>query len=64
MIDPTLEHLMSKIEEQRKNMIESLGDGVAKTYDEYRYAAGVVRGLLIVQSLIADLAKTMETFDD
>ena len=55
---------MKQIEDQRKNMIESLGDGVAKTYDEYRYAAGVVRGLLIAQSLIADLAKNMETFDD
>ena len=63
-MNDTLELLMSKIEDQRKNMIESLGDGVAKTYDEYRYAAGVVRGLLIVQSIIADLAKTMENFDD
>ena len=63
-MNDTLELLMSRIEDQRKNMIESLGDGVAKTYDEYRYAAGVVRGLLIVQSLIADLAKNMENFDD
>jgi hypothetical protein len=64
MMDSTLEHLMSQIEEQRKNMIESIGEGAAKTFDDYRYAAGVVRGLLIAQSLVADLAKNMENFDD
>lgn len=64
MMDPTLEHLMEQIEERRKAIIESLGDGVAKSYDEYRYTAGMVRGLLTAQSLIADLAKNMENFDD
>lgn len=64
MMDSTLEHLMEQIEERRKAIIESLGDGAAKSYDEYRYTAGMVRGLLTAQSLIADLAKTMENFDD
>ena len=64
MMDPTLEHLMEQIEERRKAIIESLGDGVAKTYEEYRYAAGTVRGLLTVQALIIDLAKNMENFDE
>jgi hypothetical protein len=64
MIDQTLELLMSQIEERRKQIIESLGDGSAKTFEEYRYAAGMVRGLLTTQSLIADLAKRMESMDD
>lgn len=63
-MNDTLEYLMAQIEERRKAIIESLGDGVAKSYDEYRYTAGMVRGLLTVQSLIADLAKKMETFDE
>lgn len=63
-MNESLEYLMSQIEERRKQIIESLGDGVAKSYDEYRYTAGMVRGLLTAQSLIADLAKTMENFDD
>lgn len=63
-MNDTLEYLMSQIEDRRKAIIESLGDGAAKSYDEYRYSAGMVRGLLTVQSLIADLAKRMETFDD
>lgn len=64
MIDQTLELLMSQIEEKRKQMIESLGDGVAKDYASYKEAAGYIRGLLTVQSMIADLAKRMETDDD
>ena len=60
----TLELLMSQIEERRNAIIESLGDGAAKDFGAYQQAVGVVRGLLTAQSLIADLAKTMETFDD
>lgn len=64
MMDSTLEHLMEQIEERRKAIVESLGDGNAQSYEEYRYSAGMVRGLLTAQSLITDLAKTMEEFDD
>lgn len=63
-MNETLEFLMSEIEERRKAIIESLGDGAAKTFDEYRYTAGMVRGLLTAQSLIADLAKRMENSDE
>lgn len=63
-MNDTLEYLMEQIEERRKQIIESLGDGAAKSYEEYRYTAGMVRGLLTAQSLIADLAKKMENFDD
>jgi hypothetical protein len=64
MMDETLEHLMSQIEERRKALIESLGDGSAKDFGSYQHAVGMVRGLLTAQSLIADLAKNMEKFDD
>ena len=63
-MNDTLELLMAQIEERRKAIIEGLGDGAAKSFDEYRYTAGMVRGLLTAQSLIADLAKNMENFDD
>lgn len=63
-MDQTLELLMSQIEERRKAIIESLGDGSAKTLEEYKQAVGMVRGLLTAQSLIADLAKTMENYDE
>lgn len=63
-MDDTLEYLMAQIEERRKGMIESMGDGAPKTFEEYKYAVGFVRGLLTAQSIIADLAKRMENSDE
>jgi hypothetical protein len=63
-MNDSLELLMSQIEERRKQMLESLGDGAAKDFASYQNAAGFIRGLLTVQGMIADLAKRMETFDE
>lgn len=63
-MDQTLELLMSQIEERRTAIIESLGDGAAKDFASYQNAAGMVRGLLTAQSLIADLAKNMENYNE
>jgi hypothetical protein len=63
-MNETLELLMEQIEERRKAIIESIGDGAAKDYASYKEAAGVVRGLLTAQSIIIDLAKRLETLDE
>jgi hypothetical protein len=63
-MDSTLELLISQLEEQRISIIESLGDGSAKDFGAYQQAVGMVRGLLTAQSLISDLAKKMENFDE
>jgi hypothetical protein len=63
-MNDSLELLMSQIEERRKQMLESLGDGAAKDFASYQNAAGFIRGLLTVQGMISDLAKRMETFDE
>lgn len=62
-MDP-LELLLEQIEERRKDIIESLGDGAAKDYAAYQNAVGVVRGLLTAQSLIAALQKNLEESDE
>lgn len=59
-----LEYLSDQIEEQRKSIVESLGDGAAKDYASYQLSVGVVRGLLIAQNLIATLQKNMENSDE
>ena len=42
-MDPTLELLMSQIEDRRKQMLEGLGDGAAKDFASYQHAAGYIR---------------------
>lgn len=63
-MNESLEYLMSQIEERRKAIIESLGDGAAKDFGAYQQSVGMVRGLLTAQSLIADLAKKMENYNE
>jgi hypothetical protein len=63
-MNESLEYLIEQIEEQRKAIIESLGDGAAKDFGAYQQSVGMVRGLLTAQSLIADLAKKMENYNE
>jgi hypothetical protein len=64
MIDGTLGILWNQLEDQRKLKIENLADGSAKDFAQYQNTVGTVRGLLIAQSLIQDLAKNMEMDDE
>ena len=59
-----LEHLNSKLEERRKDLVEFLGDGGAKSYDHYKEVCGVIRGLLTAQSEIGDLVRKVKDYDN
>lgn len=63
-MDSTLKLLAEKLEDERKIILENLGDGVATDFAHYQNSAGIVRGLMIAQRHIADLAKHMENDDD
>lgn len=63
-MDQTLELLLSRIDDQRKQTILGLGDGAAKDYASYTNMVGYIRGLSVAESLIKDLAQKMETYDD
>ena len=64
MLESTLKLLTEKLEEERRNILENLGDGVATDFAHYQHSAGIVRGLMIAQRHIADLAKNMEMDDE
>lgn len=59
-----LEHLNSKLEERRKELVENLADGVAKDYPAYKELCGVIRGLLTAQSEINDLVRKFKEYDN
>ena len=58
------EYLNSKLEERRKDLVEFLGDGGAKSYDHYKEVCGIIRGLLTAQSEIGDLVRKMKDYDN
>lgn len=64
MLDGTLKVLAEKLEDERRVILENLGDGVATDFAHYQNSAGIVRGLMIAQRHIADLAKNMEDDDE
>jgi hypothetical protein len=59
-----LEHLAKKIHEDRLRMIEDLGEGKAKDHAEYKFSCGVVRGLLMANNHILELAERLDKADE
>ena len=59
-----LEHLAKKLQEDRLRMVEVLGEGKAKDHAEYKFACGVVRGLLMANNHILELVERLEKADE
>lgn len=58
------ELLITKIQERIKNVEESLNNGSAKDYAEYRDMCGVIRGLRTAQMEVEDLASRLKESED
>jgi hypothetical protein len=63
-MDQTLEYLLSKLQEERIAKGEAMADGALQSYEDYKYVTGVIRGLLIAEGLIKDLADRMENSNE
>ena len=63
-MDSTLELLLSRIDDQRRQVLINLGDGAAKDFASYTNMTGYIRGLSVAESIIKDLAQRTETFED
>lgn len=59
-----LKYLANKIQEERRVIESDMAMGSAKTYDDYRYAAGIYRGLLIANNLIMETSERMDSDDE
>lgn len=56
--------LNSDLEERIKQITESLADGTAKDFAEYRYMCGTIRGLSFAQAAIQDLVRRLREIND
>lgn len=59
-----LKYLSSKYQEEITVLSDDLARGTAKDHGEYKYACGIIRGLMIANAQIADTAQRMENDDD
>lgn len=64
MDDKILMLLTAKVEERREQLIQSMADGSAKDYAEYRYMCGTIRGLSFAHSEIQDLVRRIKEYND
>ena len=55
---------MSRIADRRKTIEVGLVDGASKDYAQYQHSVGFIQGLATAESILKDLAKNMETYDD
>lgn len=64
MSDDLLKYLSSKVQSEINVISDDLARGTAKDHGEYKYACGIVRGLMIANSIFADTAQRMEQDDE
>lgn len=62
--DQAFKYLLTDLREKEKTLLESLGGGAANDYPAYREMCGQIRGLLYAQSLISDLVRKIERYED
>lgn len=59
-----IEYLHSKLDEKHDQLVHAVAKGDAKTYEEYRFLVGQIRGILTAKQTVTDLATLMETQND
>jgi hypothetical protein len=63
-MDKVIEVVLKELRSRRVQLSEAVSSGSAKSYDEYRYMCGEIRGLTNVEMYLLDLAKNLESFDE
>ena len=64
MSNDLLKYISGKVQEEISVMSNDLSLGGAKDHGEYKYACGIIRGLMIANSILADTAQRMENDDE
>ena len=55
-----LKHLSNKMQEEIKVISDDLALGKAKDFGDYKHAVGMLRGLMVANSIIAETAERYE----
>lgn len=58
-----LKYLSNKVQEETKVIIDDLALGKAKDHGEYKHSAGIIRGLMLANAIIADMAERYEEIE-
>jgi hypothetical protein len=64
MTSELLTYLSKKVQDEIDVISGDLARGTAKDHGDYKYACGIIRGLMISNGFIAETAQRMEQDDD
>lgn len=64
MSNEVLKYLSDKIREERTHLAEDMSLGKAKDFGDYKYACGIIRGLLLANNMVIETAERLENSDD
>jgi len=59
-----IEAAIKELRERRSQLSDAIANRSARTFDEYQFMCGEIRGLTAVEIYLIDLAKRMEHEDD
>lgn len=59
-----LKYLSSKLNDEIAHMSDDLARGGAKDHGEYKWACGIIRGLTMANTILAETAQKLENDDD
>lgn len=59
-----LKHVANKLNAEIEHLKEDAILGKAKDYGDYKWACGIVRGLMMANSIIADTVQRVENDDE
>jgi len=60
MSSDLLKYLSSKIQEEIDVLKNDMAMGKAKDFGDYKYAAGIVRGLVLANTILAETAERIK----
>jgi hypothetical protein len=64
MSNDVLKYLSDKLQDERTRLAEDMSLGKAKDFGDYKYACGIIRGLLLANNMVIETAERLENSDD
>ena len=59
-----LRHLAMKIDEKCEQLKDDAAAGKAATFEDYKFACGIYRGLMLAKDMIIEVHEHLEQSDD
>ena len=64
MNDKIIGAVLEELRARRTQLSDAVAQGNIKTFEDYKFMCGEIRGLTAVEMYLVDLAKNLEPFDE